>query len=51
MAYSCDIDYGSHQEIATKMADLLNSASITTLHSTGIAKVGTDFFAIWIIYE
>lgn len=51
MAYTCESDTGTHGEIAQKLQDLLNGASITTLHQTGIVKIGTDLFIAFIVYE
>jgi len=51
MAYSCDVDYGSHVDIGTKLAALLNAATITTFHEAHVIKIGTDRFLAYIVYE
>ena len=51
MAYQVDKDFGAHVEIATKLEDLLNAATISTLHACGIVKVRHDYYLAWIAYE
>jgi hypothetical protein len=51
MAYHVDKDFASTQEVDTKLAALLNGASITTLHAAEIVKVGADKFLCYIVYE
>ena len=51
MAYTVTTDTGNHVNIGTKLAALLNGASIPTLHGCGILKVGSDFYLAWIAYE
>lgn len=51
MAYQVDTDTAAHTEIGTKLAALLNAATITTLHGMGTQKIGNDRYLIWIAYE
>ena len=52
MAFSVETVIGTPQNIATKLQNLINSASITTLHSAGILKLyGSDRVMGYIIYE
>lgn len=51
MAYTVELDYGSHVDIGTKLQALLNGATITTLHSSGILKMSADHFICFIVYE
>ena len=51
MAYTVESDTGTHADIHTKLQSLLNGTSITTLHTAKIAKIGTDFFLAYIVYE
>ena len=51
MAYTVETDTGTHVDIGSKLQALLNGASITTLHGSGILKIGSDFFLAWICYE
>jgi hypothetical protein len=51
MTYHCDLDYGNHADIHTKLAALLNAASIGTLHAAKIVRFGHDRFLAYIVYE
>ena len=51
MAYTVETDKGTHVDIGTKLQALLNGATISTLHASGILKIGTDFFLCYIVYE
>lgn len=51
MAYTVETDLGNHVNIGTKFQALLNNATITTLHSSGIEKIASDYFLCWICYE
>jgi len=51
MTYSVEIACGNHVNIGAKLQALLNAATITTLHSSGILKISSDHFICWICYE
>ncbi|MDH5447620.1 MAG: hypothetical protein OEX01_01255 [Candidatus Bathyarchaeota archaeon] len=51
MAYTVEKDYGNHITIASKLQDLLNNATVSTLHTAQIIKIGSDFFLAYIVYE
>jgi len=51
MAYSVETDFGTHVDIGTKLDALLDGATITTLHTAEIIKIGTDRYMAYIVYE
>jgi hypothetical protein len=51
MAYTVEKDYGNHVDIASKLASLLNEATISTLHQAAIVKLSNDFYLAYIVYE
>ena len=51
MAYAVETDFGTHVDIGTKLNTLLTNATIATLHTATIIKVGTDNYMAIIVYE
>ena len=51
MAYTVESDFGTAVDIHTKLNTLLTNATIATLHTAEIIKIGTDFYLCYIVYE
>lgn len=52
MTFKVDKAYGNTSNIDVKLKDLLNGASITTLHCARITRVyGSDRLLAYIVYE
>ena len=51
MAYTVEKDFGTHLDADTKLQTLLNGATINTLHTAKILKIGTDRYMCYIVYE
>ena len=51
MAFLVKTDTGNHVTIKSKLQDLIDGSTITTMHTAEVVRVGNDFFLCILVYE